>query len=955
MKCITIKGAKQNNLKSVNVEIPLGALTVVCGPSGSGKSSLAFETLFAEGQRYYTETLSNYARQYVQECPKPLVDRIINIPPTLALEQNNSVRSSRPTVATLTEVADCLRLLFTCLAYPSCPVHKEPLLSFSPEEGARKIRKVFKNQKGLLLMPVSVHSAIHRKGLRAQLMKDGFYRVGYFDKRKKNAFPVIQDLRTTKSLLSKKDIYLVLDRLIFTDVRRLTDSIRLAYTTFFKYNPDRTSAELRVVSTEGGCLYIGQNPLCPLCSYEFPLPIQSSLFSFNSSLGACPECKGFGNYMALDESKIVPEPGKSISQGAIAPLSTPSAVFESRSLKQFCRSHSIDLHCPWKKLPAHHKKMIWKGSRNFKGAPSSADYWGSVKNFIGIQNFFNYLETRKYKMHVRVFLARYKSPETCQKCFGLRFRPEISNIFFRDKTLPELLNMDIKTLTQFFRNVKWTKMEIKKAGEVIRKLLFILNGLNDIGLHYLSLNRQVRTLSSGEFQRLNLVHQLGLGLSQVLYVLDEPTVGLHPKDTLRLIYLLQKLNKQGNTLVIVEHDPEVIKTASFIIELGPGSGIKGGEVVFSGSKEQFLKNSSSQTSSSLQWKNIRKKLFSSQSVDRKNYRYFLEITGCKAHNLKNVHLKLPLNRLVTVTGVSGSGKSTLVSQTLYPALARALGKKVIKGHDYLQLKGTQYLKQVVLVDQSPVEKTKKSLPVTYLKFYDQIRSLMAKYGQNTGGSYFDEIKPGYFSLNVEGGRCPECKGWGYQEIEMVFMDPVRTPCNACKGKRFTPEILDIKWKGKNIHQILSMTVESALAFFVSYPAIWKPLSFLKKVGLEYLVLGQSLSTLSGGESQRLKLARELLQKNPSASLYILDEPSVGLHFREVRMLLQVLHQLVKNGNTVVMIEHNMELIRHSDYLIDMGPGAGEEGGEIAIEGSPLQLASQSKGSIGPFLKQFLRA
>ena len=749
-------------------------------------------------------------------------------------------------------------------------------------------------------------------------------------------------------------MYLVLDRLVFTDESRLTDSVKLAYTTFFKYNPGEINAQLKVVSTDGDMLYMSQNPICPVCAYEFPLPLQSSLFSFNSSLGACSECKGFGNYMALDESKIVPDPSKSIAQGAVAPFAIPSAIFESRSLKQFCRLKGIDLHSPWKRLSVRHKKMIWKGSRSFKGAPSSEDYWGDTKKFIGIQNFFNYLDTKKYKMHIRVFLARYKSPKICPKCSGLRFRSEISNVFFRNKTLPDLLNMDIRSLSLFFQSVKWTKTEIDKTGEVIRKLTYVLNGLNGIGLHYLNLNRQVRTLSSGEFQRLNLVHQLGLGLSQVLYVLDEPTVGLHPKDTLRLIHLLQKLNQLGNTVVIVEHDPDVIKKASFIVELGPGSGINGGQVVFSGSLQKFLKTSSSQTSASLQLKNIKNTLFSIQPVNKKDYKYFLEISGCKAHNLKNAHLRVPLNRMVTVTGVSGSGKSTLVSQTLYPAVARALGKKVMEGHKYSNLKGAQYLRQVVLVDQSPVEKTKKSLPVTYLKFYDQIRFLMAKNSRSRGPSSFTELKPGYFSLNVEGGRCLECRGLGYQEIEMVFMDPVRTPCNACQGKKFKPEILGFEWRGQNIHQILSMTVESALKFFVSYPSIWKPLSFLKKVGLEYLVLGQSLSTLSGGESQRLKLARELLQKNPISGLYILDEPSVGLHFKEVRLLLQVLHQLVKNGNSVLMIEHNLELIRHSDYLIDMGPGAGEEGGRIVAEGTPQELASQAKSVTGPFLKPFLK-
>ena len=934
MKYIEIVGAKQNNLKSLNLKIPLGSFTVVCGLSGSGKSSLAFETLFAEGQRYYTQTLSNYARQYIQELPKPLVKYVHNMPPSLALEQKNSVRSSRPSVATLTELADFLRLLFTHLGQVLCPEHQKPLCSYSPHEGAKKIQETFGGKKGIISIPVNPATAgLSPTLLKRKLIQEGFCRLWWKDERQKNNFPVIRELDSSKKNLPKKEFYIVLDRLVFKDLDRLTDSLKAAYKISLQYNKRQMTGKVVVTSVENKTLVLSESSCCTLCAYEFPFfPLQTSFFNFNSSLGACPSCRGFGNYLTLDERKMVPQPRKSLAEGALIPFNMPSASAELRSLKQFCRNQNIDLHCPWEKLPARQKKKIWKGS----------------SQFIGVEGFFNYLEKKRYKMHVRVFLARYKSPIPCRRCQGKRLRKEVSYVVFRKKSLQQMLSMDIEALRGFFQNLSLTKQEQRKAGEIVQKIISILDGLHNIGLSYLGLDRPVKTLSSGEFQRLNLVHQLGLDLSQVLYVLDEPTVGLHSKDSLRLIELLEKLRLQGNTLVVVEHDPDVIKQASFVVELGPGSGLKGGKVIFAGEKEKFLKCSSSLTAFYLANKKEEKEITSIRPVNHENYKYFLEISGCKAHNLKDVHLRVPLNRLVTVTGISGSGKSTLVSQTLYPALSRALGKTILEGHPYKNLKGVQYLREVVWIDSSPVEKTKRSLPVTYLKIYDQIRTLMTAHCNKQ--TLFN-IKPGLFSLNVEGGRCPFCRGLGYQEIEMVFMDPVRVPCEECKGKRFKPEVLDLIWKNKNIHQILNMTVAEAAEFFVSYPSIWKPLSLLKKVGLNYLILGQHLATLSGGESQRLKLAREFLNSHLKNTLYILDEPTVGLHFQEVRLLLGLLRDLIKKGSSVLLIEHNLDLIRRSDYLIDMGPGAGPEGGKIILQGSPNQLALSSLGFTAPLLRK----
>lgn len=927
MRYIEIVGAKQNNLKSLNLKIPIGSFTVICGPSGSGKSSLAFNTLFAEGQRYYTQTLSNYARQYIQELPRPAVKYINNIPPALALEQKNSVRSSRPTVATMTELTDLLRLLFTHLGRVSCPEHKTPLCAFSPLQGAKMIQKKIISKRGIVSFPIFMNTSLKKK-----LIQEGFRRVWWKDQRKKNKFPDLHNLSSSLKADANKEIYVVLDRLDFEDLDRLTDSIQSAYKNSLQYNNSWMTGRAVVSGIENEAFILSEGPSCPLCAYDFPFfPLQPSFFNFNSSLGACSSCRGFGNHLALDENKIVPQPKKSIAEGAIVPFTMPSTTAELRSLKKFCRSRNIDLHCPWEKLPPLQRKKIWNTS----------------SEFIGINGFFDYLETKKYKMHVRVLLARYKSPKACLECGGHRFRKEVSYVSFKGQTLSELLSMEIGSIRNFFKSISFTKVEKKKAEEIFKKVMFILDGLNDIGLHYLKLNRLVKTLSSGEYQRLNLVHQLGLGLSQVLYVLDEPTVGLHSRDSLRLIELLKKLQLTGNTLVVVEHDPDVIKSADFIVEMGPGSGREGGKVVFAGQKKMFLNHSSSVTGRYLSSKR-KKKQKKPLPVAIESYKYFLEIFGCQAHNLKDVNLCVPLNRLVTVTGVSGSGKSTLVSNTLFPALARSFKKKIIKGHPYKKLKGTQYLREVVWVDSSSVERTKRSLPVTYLKIYDSIRTLMTSHCDKSGN-----IRPGFFSLNVEGGRCPHCKGLGYLEVQMIFMDSVCIPCEECKGQRFKEEILNLKWRDKNINQILNMTVDKALEFFVSWPSIWKPLSLLKKVGLGYLVLGQNLSTLSGGESQRLKLTRELLNTQSKSILYILDEPTVGLHFQEVEMLLELLQELIQKGNSVLLIEHNMDLICRSDYLIDMGPGAGPEGGRIIAQGSPKEVSRSTNGFTASVLRKQL--
>ncbi len=924
MKFIEIVGAKRNNLKSIHLKIPLNSFTVICGPSGSGKSSLAFSTLFAEGYRQYTQTLSNYTKQFIGQYPAPMVKKITNLPPALALEQNNKVRSARPIVATFVSLSDLLRLLFTGLGKVECPKHKKALAIHSPTQASKFLAEHFKNDKGFILTPLAQTHPDLKK-----LIKEGFsYLLKIKSLKTKLTFQIL-DIRLLKKW-PKGDIYLVIDRVAFKDKSRVLDSLKAAF-KWSKLWHQKAFTFVRVLSTQGISFYFSSElALCNICAYTFPFTIRNALFNFNSSLGACPSCKGFGCHLLLDENKIVPSPWKTLAEGAIQPFTLPSTVSLQRKLIPFCKKHRIQRHIPWEKLAPPLKKKIWDGDGHF----------------IGIKGFFEYLEKKKYKMPVRVFLSRYKSSKICPVCRGTRFRKELSYITFREKTFPELLSMDVETLTLFFKSIQFSSIEKRKLQIVIKKIHFLLEMLNTIGLSYLSLNRTVKSLSSGELQRLSLVHQLGIELSQTLYVLDEPTVGLHASDTKNLITLLTKLNQLGNTLVVVEHDPYLIKTADYIVELGPKAGIKGGNVVFSGSSGAFLSNKKSSTSAYLNLKNHQKpKVGGCHPVaSLKDYKYFLEITGCSSYNLKNIRFRLPLNRLVCVTGISGSGKSTLVTKTLYPAVARALGKKSFVGKTYAGLKGQSFLKDVVLVPATVTEKTKRSLPVTYLKIYDSIRALMAEVSLR---------KAKDFSLNVEGGRCPVCRGLGFREIEMVFMEPVRITCGQCGGERFQNNILQIKYKNKNIHQILSMTVQQALEFFIAKPELWRALSLLKKVGMEYLVLGQSLSSLSGGELQRLKLVRELLHGKKTSTLYILDEPTVGLSFKEVFMLLSVLQNLVDKGNSVLLIEHNMELISRADYIVDMGPGAGRHGGNIVFEGTAIQLARFQKSRTGRVLKEFL--
>lgn len=951
MKSIHAWGIKQNNLKGVEIDIPLGSFTVVCGPSGSGKSSLAFETLYAEGQRRYIESLSSYSRQFLNKAPKPDLEGIENIPPAISIEQKNSVKSSRSTVGTSTELVDYFRLLFEKIGKAYCPEHKFPVQIDSPSGGALRLLKNFSGERGYILVRVPEgERLVTEKKLLAVLKGDGFRRIYVSKKTQKKPEWIpgqefakvdmgeVLDLDEpvfAKKGLPKSEFFIVIDRLVFSDGDRdrIADSLAQAFHASMKYSKTLKAAQAEILTVDGKRLLLSEENSCSVCAFKFPA-ITSALFSFNSPVGACEDCKGFGNLLDLDPGKVVPNPELSLNQGAIAPFAMPSAAHDRKLLRAFCKKMKIDTDSPWNQLSDKQRQLIWNGN----------------DDFYGVKGLFEYLETKKYKMHVRVFISRFKSPFTCPTCKGTRLRPEALQVLIKGKSIAELSAMTLEELHKFMQDVELSEYESSLCAEPLRQIRERLRYLNDVGVGYLTVDRPTKTLSGGEFQRLQLANQLGQGLSRTLYVLDEPTVGLHPRDTDRLIHVLKNLRELGNTLVVVEHDHDVIKNATHVIEMGPGSGHLGGEVIYHGESEPFFDSTESKTASYLKpgknWVPLREP----RPVEIDEYKYVLSLRNCTGHNLKNVDVDIPLNRLVTVTGVSGSGKSTLVTRTIYPIVARALGVEFVPGMPFKSVKGLEQIKGVVLIDQSPIGKTARSNPLTYLKVFDAIRTIMASSSEAKSRGY----NAGTFSLNVDGGRCPVCKGLGYELVDMLFMDDIELKCEACDGKRYRQEVLEITYKHKNIDDILNMTVAEAMEFFVAYPNVRRPLSVLKEVGLDYLKLGQSANTLSGGESQRMKLARELAGAHQQRTLYILDEPTTGLHFREVHLLLNVLNRLVDAGSTVLLVEHNLEVIKNSDYIIDIGPEAGDRGGKVMAVGTPRDIMKKAKTShTGRYLKTYI--
>jgi excinuclease ABC subunit A len=958
---IVVRGARTHNLKNVDFEIPHNTLTVVTGVSGSGKSSLAFDTIYAEGQRRYVESLSAYARQFLERIEKPDVDVIDGIAPAVAIRQKNSTRNPRSTVATATEIYDYLRLLFARVGRTYCLKCGQEVRKDTVDEVADRILELKPDTRLQVLFPLQVVKQVaedsgQKKGrkkkspaeenrpsdlLKARLLDlrtRGFNRL--YQKRQ------IFEFSTPESLLEinfSEPVFVLIDRLtVVADSRpRIVDAIEIAYReaseVIFEVFREGEVAERLRFSQRFECKRDG-------IRYEEPEP---TLFSFNNPYGACPRCQGFGNTIDFDLDLVIPDKSKSISEGAIEPWTKPKYKPLLTELKRFAKQVQIPLDVPWLELDAEHQKLIIDGEGRFPG----------------VRGFFQHLERKKYKLHVRVFLSRYRGYSICSTCNGGRLRPEAQQVKINQRNICEVTAMTVEEASQFFAKLELTPQEAAIADKLLVEIRERLRFLNDVGLEYLTLDRLASTLSGGEAQRIQLATSLGSRLVGTLYVLDEPSIGLHTRDTHRLVKILHDLRDLGNTILVVEHDPDIMRAADRILDLGPGAGENGGKVVAAGTCAEIRKMPNSLTGRYLS-EELRIQV---PTARRKPGSQKIKVLGARAHNLKGINLEIPLGMIVAITGVSGSGKSTLLHDVIYQALS--LAKKQTNGAQpatplWDSVEGDEYIDEVVLVDQSPIGRTPRSNPVTYIKAFDGIRDLFASLpeAQKRGFS------AGHFSFNIPGGRCETCQGDGTVTVEMQFLADVELVCEECKGTRYKAQVLEVRYRGRNIHEVLNMTVKEALKFFAEAPKITEKLRVLEEVGLGYLRLGQSATTLSGGEAQRMKLAAHLQPAGreigrPSREkegvrlkrrlLYIFDEPTTGLHFDDVSKLLSAFRRLIDAGGSIVVIEHNLEVIKTADWVIDLGPEGGDRGGCLVGAGPPETIAKLPHSYTGKYLAPLL--
>ncbi|ALA59975.1 excinuclease ABC subunit UvrA [Nitrospira moscoviensis] len=948
---LVVEGARQHNLKNISLRIPHDRVTAITGLSGSGKSSLAFDTIFAEGQWRYVESLSTYARMFLDKVARPDVERILNVRPAIAIEQKNQVRTARSTVGTTTEIADLLRLLFAKIGKPVCPDCRQEARSYHPEAVTDDLLKRLLGARAMILFPVAAPNATQTPAFTQTLLTRGFTRlkvgdqiIDLHDLSPRCPLPIVGEGKGEGARL----LYVVLDRLIIRadDRARLVEAVETAFR-----------------EGEGTCVVdvIGHGPqsystryLCQGCGRRFE-PLRPVLFSFNHPLGACPECKGFGNVLRYDPDLVIPDEGKSLSQGAIEPWSKPGTDWWQKQMLLAMKRRGVDLTVPFKDLPKATQQLLWQGDRSFDG----------------INDFFMYMEGKRYKLHVRVLLSRYRTPFDCPGCHGSRLKPEALFVRIAGTDIHRAMGLTVEGLREWVEFLPLRPFEQEIAADILRQLTAKLGFLLRVGLGYLTLDRQTKTLSGGEAQRVALANQLGSRLVGTLYVLDEPTIGLHARDTDLLAGILKDLAAVGNTVVVVEHDRRMIESADYVVEMGPRSGEHGGQVVCAAPTPAFIADSRAITARYLRGEDT----IPLPKIRRSGSGKFLVIAGAAEHNLKDLLIRIPLGMLICVTGVSGSGKSTLVEDTLYRAVARAFRVESLPMGRFKAIKGLEHLKGIRLIDQQPIGRTPRSNPITYLKAFDEIRQLFA--------AELDALKrgftPGHFSFNATGGRCERCEGSGVEKLEMYFFEDIYAPCEVCEGKRFKPEVLQIRYRGKNISDVLNMTVDGALAFFAGAPKLQERLHLLSSIGLGYLRLGQSATTLSGGEAQRLKIAAELISggglshqgtvplpgrtngdrhrpsrsQSPRDVLYIMDEPTTGLHFEDIKKLLAVLNKLVNAGNTLVIVEHNLDVIKCADWIIDLGPEGGAAGGQIVAEGRPEQVAKVAASHTGRFLAKAL--
>ncbi len=936
---IHIRGARQHNLKNLDIDLPRRSLTVITGPSGSGKSSLALDTLFAEGQRRYVESLSTYAKQFLERMEKPDVDSVEGISPAVAIEQKNPTKSSRSTVGTATEVHDYLRLLWARVGRTYCPECGDEVRPDSVTSAAARVLDLAEGTPIQVTFPLKLSGRVKHATVVENLRAMGFVRI--------LAGGVLVDLGEDGAetvehvgfdLTEAAEASVVVDRLTVSheDRDRLADSLSTCFVEgegeaiVLIHGGDGREVTERLAFTEHF-----RCPKHPEIEFFEPTP---KLFSFNNPYGSCPLCTGFGATLDYDVDLIVPNPARSIADGGVDPWSKPRYHRERDKLRAFTIEQGESLYDPWDELPEDFRERVLYGAEGFKGV---------IPFLVG-------RERKRYKQYIRMFLRQYQSPQVCRACGGARIQPGALNIKIGHRSIDEVSRLPIEDVQGWVASLELSEMEAQIAETILRELHARLAFLVDVGLGYVSLDRQMRTLSGGEAQRINLANSLGSRLVDTLYVLDEPTVGLHPKDTSALLALLGQLRDAGNSVVVVEHDPIAIREADHILELGPASGDDGGRVVFQGPPDELAEADSAtgryiSGRSEIPVPDERRQVNGARLV----------LTGARLHNLEGVDVEIPLAAMTVVTGVSGSGKSTLVHDVLYRALERELkgGETSAREHlgevvgDIGSLEGAGMLDEVVLIDQSPIGRTPRSNPVTYIKAWDEVRKLFAALPLARERRY----SAGAFSFNVKGGRCEACKGAGHVEIEMIFMADVYVQCDACRGTRYRPELLDVRFKGRNVAEVLDITVDEALRFFIRHKRLGRILWQLQQVGLGYLKLGQPAPTLSGGEAQRLKIARELagVSGRKGRKLYILDEPTTGLSGEDVRKLLQVLHRLVDAGNSVLVIEHNLEIVKAADWVIDLGPGAGAQGGQVVAMGRPEELLSVPESATGRYLADVL--
>jgi excinuclease ABC subunit A len=935
---IIIKGARQHNLKNIDLEIPRNKLVVITGLSGSGKSSLAFDTIYAEGQRRYVESLSSYARQFLGLMEKPDVDTIEGLSPAISIEQKASARNPRSTVGTVTEIHDYLRLLYAHIGKPHCWICSRPIQKQTVQQIVDTICKLTTGTKIFILAPVVRGRKGQHKGVLEEIKKEGFLRARVDGK----VYGIDDKIKLEKN--KKHTIEVVVDRLIIEGdyQERLTESIELA---------------LKIGS---GLIIVHELPkkdhlfsehfACPHCEVSLE-ELSPRMFSFNSPYGACPNCDGLGSHMEIDPELVVPDKTKSIIQGAVAPLGEqPRGNWYGSILKSLSRHYDFRFTTPWMKLDQKVREMLLygTGSEKMKMTYSSQRWAGTYTG--GWEGAIPNL-MRRYKQtksgHIQNWIEQFMSMRPCSECNGARLRIESRSVFINEMSLGDVASLSIKGTLQFFENIQLNKTETQIAEQILKEVKNRLGFLVNVGLNYLTLDRSATTLSGGEAQRIRLATQIGSQLVGVLYILDEPSIGLHPRDNARLLETLRTLRNLGNTILVVEHDQETMESADQVIDLGPGAGEHGGEIIFSGPPKELLKCRSSITGLYLSG---RRKIPIPKKRRHGNGKA-LFLKGAWGNNLKNVDISFPLGKMVVVTGVSGSGKSTLVNETLFPILYKELNNARSYPLPYDKVFGLEYLDKVVEIDQKPIGRTPRSNPATYTGVFTFIRDLFSQLPESKIRGY----KPGRFSFNVKGGRCEACEGDGIIKIEMNFLPDVYVTCEVCKGVRYNRETLEIMYKGKTIADVLSMSVEEALTFFENIPSVKKKLKTLFEVGLGYIRLGQQATTLSGGEAQRIKLATELSRVSRDRTLYILDEPTTGLHFEDVKMLLAVLQRLIEKGNTVIVIEHNMDVIKSADWIIDLGPEGGDEGGELIFAGTPEDLSMEKSSYTGAFLKTTLNS